>query len=366
MSILNHLSEPHNFGKRVIERPDGWISKPRSVFWEKLFLSQSSFRMAVEEFFVRTDRFNPFTNIPTLNFGPSDNEYSEVEKLIIEPIYHITRTEAQSLGAACATFAWFGVTDLNSENVFIGRRNSVFTFAPIDIECIGSDLAMLSETLLVPNYYIPDRKSGLMSILEVLRNDSDRLLAPICHGYLDAIHTFLENEAFFDEVFINAIGGVRPPIRVLLRKTASYANFMNGCAKPKEFIKQPLASELEQMSRGDIPYYFRYPERKTIYHYTTPDCITPSDANDNFDDWGEIIGRARALIHPIEQREKKDFLAPSGALQLCRALLAKENARHSLSTYKHCKIECNGVDIFLEYKDKIKIRCPLNSPSEET
>lgn len=349
------LSEPHNFGQRVLRLENGWIQKPRTMFWERLFLSAGTFREQISAQFLNSNlQIDPFECFTCLSFSGNDL----VECFRGEPVQDMKADEARKLGAAIALMAFFGVVDLNMENVQFARREQRFVFAPLDIECIGADVSHLAQSFLAYSKQVPEFKCGLVSLLPLLRKNRDALACGLLVGYLDTLAHALTIEGQLDLIMARAIGLERPPIRVLLRPTKSYSGFMNGTAKAKEFAISPLASEIEQMQRGDIPYYFRYPDEEVIYHYESLGNAVLSDANGHALVAPDRFVAHRRLSAPAGSRQNAGQLGLAGALQLARMLFA--DGGNGRSQFDSSFIECSGNELFLSHL-AYKVKVSLNS-----
>lgn len=109
--------------------------------------------------------------------------------------------------------------------------------------------------------------------------------------------------------------------RVILRKTLNYQNHLKGIQKRSEFKVPLFKSEIKQLERGDIPYYFLYLDRLTLYHLSEE--MEPVVADVNFDPTFKLI-----KLHPHRliqnnlppERKHANTLTYAGALQIARIL----------------------------------------------
>lgn len=348
-----YLSDSHNFGRRVLLHSHGSIEKPRTIFWEYMFLGNSAFRQAVDHFFRKNQISSPFRIFPYLSFQLKGDS-GIVEKLTLDPVDGLNVEEAHSIGSAIALLSWFGIIDLNSENLMIGRRLKKLLLAPIDIEAVGVDIEMLDQMSLIPSSRVPDNKCGIRPLVSFLRRDFDTLCAPLCHGFIECLSLCISNEQTLDQEFVRDVSIENPRIRVIFRKTGSYLNYINGVPKPREFEIPPFASEIEQMSRGDIPYYFKYGRSDTIFHFESPGHYVESDMNT----YPNKIPYRQLLDFPKNRLNKNKLLA-AGALQICRAILPM--SKNSQSTYEGCQIEFSGPTISINFKDQFRWRTTLKA-----
>jgi hypothetical protein len=356
-----HLSDSHNFGKRVDLDLQGRIKKPRSVFWEQLFLSASPFRHNIKSFFNNLDQADPLSCLPILRFydvGPSSGS---VQQLTVKPILKFSQEDAEACGAAMALLVFFGIHDLTVENVFIGLDpEGKFNFAPIDIECIGADLRLLSQSVLIPHKNIPERKCGIKNLLPAIRKNPGDLIAAICRGYLATLKVCSEKSVQLDRLMCNEVENFRPPIRIILRKTGSYVNYMAGTPKPKEFEFPALPSEIEQMGRGDVPYYFCYPDDLRIRHFVAEGQPEVSDADLKFP--RRKILTQRNLIS-MSHRLGLETLSYASAFQIARGILT--GGDKMAGSFKECTMTCDGEQIYLTF-GTIKLKCALSNSKAAT
>ena len=153
---------------------------------------------------------------------------------------------------------------MHYENTVFGidEKDGRLIFCPIDVEVVFENNILLSQALLLESDSLTNGKSGTQSLLAGLNNNQ---LTKVIVSYLEysyllgryrkQIINYLQNELF--------IGKQR--VRVLIRPTADYATDRDD----RKFSR----CENEQLDRGDIPYYFRFLESKTIYHYTSKEGI---------------------------------------------------------------------------------------------
>lgn len=273
-----HLGDSHNFGRRVTLR-DGRVAKPRTVLWEWLVLSaESPLRRllgdAAEHDGLGRDAFD---FLPDLAFsGVDTRDAGEVEHVTLDPLPDLApndrRSLARVLGHAIALFSWLGVADLHWENLVLGaNRDGRVVFAPLDVEMILADLSLPTETKLLPDAD-PEYAEVCRHACGV-RRALPWLGKPIEPGDLLAMAAayrgtlvFLDRRAGAIADAIASVPAVREaPIRLLLRGTDEYAR-----AKTHPLWPPLLDAEVEQLDRGDVPYFFRLYERPGIHWYEDP------------------------------------------------------------------------------------------------
>ncbi len=269
------LGDSHNFGRQV-EMRQRRIFKPRPLLWEWLLLSgRSPLRRFLEAEGSDALGPHPFGFLPRLNFYSPRRLHreGEVERLKLAPLPSLDAKERRELaglvGRAVALWSWLGLSDLHWENLALGiDARSQLIFAPLDIESILSDLTLPTQTKLLPDSD-PDYAAicrhacGLRRVLPYLGKPvgPTELLAMADDYRLTLL--FLQQRAQAIGRLIASAPRMREtPIRVCLRGTADYVLADQGR------VRAPfLAAELEQLARGDIPYFFRLYGRAGLYYY---------------------------------------------------------------------------------------------------
>jgi hypothetical protein len=270
-----HLGDSHNFGRRV-SLGAGRVRKPRTVLWEWLMLSADSpLRLLLADLAERDGLGrDAFGFMPTLKFFRSRSGVGgEVEQLQLRPLRarsSSSRRELSSIvGRSLALWSWLGVSDLHWENLALGvDQQGRVVFGPLDIEMMLSDLALPTETKLLPDAdpeyaLICQHACGVRRTLPYLGKplEADELLA-MAGAYRTTLD-FLERHTSAIAKVLSRLPGLREaPLRVLLRGTEEY---VRTAAEP---LWPPLLeAEQEQLARGDIPYFFRLYGRPGIHFY---------------------------------------------------------------------------------------------------
>jgi hypothetical protein len=274
-SSRGDLGDSHNFGRRVSLRK-GRVAKPRTLLWEWLLLAaESPLRQLLADASEREGLGPDF--LPTLKFhGPKIGADGEVEHITLSPLPRPSagsrRALATVVGRSLALFSWLGVADLHWENLVLGvDAQKRLVFGPLDVEMILGDLALPTETKLLPD---PDPEyaeicrhaCGVRRVLPylgkpVLAGDLLAMLAAY-----RATLAMLEGQAKAIGAIVSGLPELRDaPIRVCLRGTGEYVR-----ARSEPVWPPLLDAEREQMERGDIPYFFRLYGRQGIHYYADP------------------------------------------------------------------------------------------------
>lgn len=331
--------DSHNFSQRVQIRSDGWVYKPRCLFWEKTFLSRQGIvrEFLDEQFFIHPES-SPLELAPDLATELSDNNLTgRIKALKLSPpsSERLNFRDFEQIGSVIALCVWLGITDLHLDNIAFGLSESgKLVFFPIDIECVFEDVLLPSQTCLIPNSHSLNgvgAAAGLNKLTAILsKNQILAALPAILFGFDQAL-THLET---FSANFLQLVSSnphfSNCPIRVVPRATRTYANLL---ANREQAITPPLLpAEAEQLARGDIPYFFRFLNSDKIYHYVSKDFQYAESAwranGDYFD-----IPAVKTLRSPLrlESIIQTPLQRKAGLLQLARFFdndFAPVNAHH--------------------------------------
>lgn len=270
-----YLGDAHNFGRRVSER-EGFIVKPRTVFWEFLFLAAES---PLRQFLATRAEADglprqTFGFLPDLKFmNVKSREGGEVQRIVLEPLPGLSpeqkRELASIVGRSLAFWSWFGVADLHWENIVLGvDAAGTMVFAPVDIEMVLADMSLPIETKLLPDADpevadICRHAAGVRRVLPFLGKPIDPAYLLAMTSSYSATLVFLDRHARdIAKVFADLPELHEIPIRICLRGTDEYVNADHASLWPPL-----LEAEKEQLARGDIPYFFRLYDKPGIFWY---------------------------------------------------------------------------------------------------
>lgn len=353
------LSEPHNFGRRVYRHAAGLIHKPRSVFWENLFLSESHFRAKLFE--IASKGHVSFA-LPSLSFEEVSEFSGTVQELVLQPLSFLSGDQAFQIGCTSALFAWFGISDLHHENIKIGQTlKGQFIFTTVDIETVLDQFLNLGHSGLVPDIAIPQKVCGIAEVLSFFATEQAAAgsAAAICDGYLQTLNLLNLNSETLEKEFCYSLNEVKigPPIRVVLRKTRAYTNYMSGTTNPGDFEIPPLPSELEQLQRGDIPYFFRRPaEPDSILYFEAPDRICSAELGEDFKKM-RLLERRLFDAKQWQKSHSNEKLIKVGVLQLARALARAMNQTNIQSDFNMTRLGIDADRIYLQSKGSVSLTC---------
>jgi hypothetical protein len=168
-----------------------------------------------------------------------------------------------------ALASWLGIADLHWENLVLGRdARGRLVFSPLDVEMILDELALPSETKLLPEadpeYAAMNRHAaGLRRVLPYLGKPlRGEYLLELAGAYRNTLD-FLDRHGAAIAAVIARLPRLREtPIRVCLRGTDAYVRSAITAPWPPF-----LAAESEQLAPGDVPYFFRRYGDRGIHWY---------------------------------------------------------------------------------------------------
>jgi hypothetical protein len=324
-----HAGDRHNFGQTV-SVAGGFFRKPRTVLWEYALLGEdSTFRSLLDIWFRRDLGASPFEVMPALTFvidtsghgAASAFEPRETRVAEVKPI------EAHRVGMLIALLAWLGVDDLHCENVIIGRcEGGHLAVCPVDVESLLQAIRLPSQTLLIPSTHIHRESCGIAALVSPLASDPDAVAA-LCSGYVETLEWLQRNASLVGETLTSTPGIADAPIRLILRPTSAYVRYLEtGCLPEGE---PPFASsELAQLERGDVPYFFRLPNEALMRYYRAPgesvEALLPAELG------RPAVTRSLTLAELSSPRDAS--LKLGGVLQLVKTLMPTTGARGGWQT----------------------------------
>lgn len=261
------LGDFHNFGRRVHVVRSGNLFKPRTVRWEQLLLSRSDFKEFLNGIFLKNFEWSPFNLFPTLTFSEvTDHCIGSGQVEILEELqgpHTLTEMETVQIGSVIGLCSWLGLSDLHEDNFSFGRKQTGHLIcAPLDIECIFNDFALPSQTHIV-TVKNTINSAGLTKLnTNIEAKVSKNFLACLTHGYLASLHFLESNRTVIAVKFSEIENHVDWPVRVIVKDTKEYHS---------SSVLGLIPHELEQLHRGDIPYFFRTGRNsETTYLDCTP------------------------------------------------------------------------------------------------
>jgi hypothetical protein len=324
---MQRAGDTHNFGRSVRLHDEHWVAKPRSTFWEQLFLAEGSrFRGALDS--ILGDE--PIADcMPRLAFdrAPNNPGTTLMERLRVDPILATCDLEyaLEALGGLLAVSAWFGLEDLHSGNVMCGadKRTGKFVIFPIDIEVALSDIRLLSNIGLVHIDHGRQKIAGAAPLFNLIRKASpkERLAVPL--GYMRTAKKLLLGRTRLAKALRDTKGAYSAPIRVVLRDTRDYVDHQEGRPLSQRIDASPFAPEERvQLDRGDVPYFFRTLKDPRIRYYRSADLRKTDFVSP---DWA--MARAKPLLQPKEifgLDDRNEALYEQGAMMLVAQFMPRD------------------------------------------
>lgn len=343
---ISVCGDPHNFGLCTVDCGE-WIWKPRFGTWEYALLGEcSKVRDAIDFILVE---LGVSEILPRLKFKSQQIHNFEgyyVEKLRCAPFetQRLSVEDMEKIGSVVGICQYFGIVDLHSENFILGISNKDrVVCAPVDIESVYNHVRLPSDMFLVPKVhqgegYSPDTYglSCLLKRLDALQT------AAFIYGFLKTIELLKANHLFLDK----AICATTPKnafIRVLHRNTFEYSSSMNKNQNHGNFT----VCELEQMSRCDIPYYFRTKLTNRVEYFENPGAR--SSASPEIQEKFSGNSFFFSFSDRLNSFSEKQVIA--SALQLAYVLFAHLQAIDE-AKYKNIRISSVDGKIRLEYKER--------------
>lgn len=244
------LGDAHNFGRRVSilggTNPPR-IKKPRTVFWENLFLnSESKFRRSLRSLSTKKCDFDYFLgHIGIVEFSDWHGEVDCIER------FDSSIPDLYQLGGISALSLIFGWTDLHRENLVVSRARAQI----VDLESVFWNTQLLSETLLIPGAHNSADKSVFYGHFPA-RLSPEQLIEYLA-GYLSGFEAIKLNRSVILDSLNESLNPhtQSAPVRIILRHTREYSNYLQNRALP---LLTWLPEEIEQLERGDVPYFWGY------------------------------------------------------------------------------------------------------------
>lgn len=232
------------------------VNKPRCVFWEYLFLDQTSeFRK-----FSRSNTDIQFDEIlGNVGYFSSDQYFSGDASFISQSVK--SNNDLSKIGELSAVALAFGFGDLHNSNLVNDTRNNLQI---IDLECVFSRYDLLQSTLIAPAKWNVDNSKTLLEKFCI--NQRSKLTWQQLYQLLSSFIVVTRQLINHREAMVSHFQSqnktyAQYPIRILLRPTAQYQQAI----KNDNFSNDFMLEEIEQMERGDIPYFWGFLGGRNIF-----------------------------------------------------------------------------------------------------
>ncbi len=305
-------ADRHNFGKCVerIERASGhWYRKPRSLYWEHLFFGQCS---PIKSFFNSAvsngDRpiseylFNLNVEVKNDWLGFSQEVSGDEIPVSIEHFY--------SFGVLVGYCYLLGIRDLHKYNLVVKKSH----LQVIDAEVVLTNLILPNETILLPFREIPFDLSAVSLLCNDLKKLSTYQIEKLFAGYFDVTTTIL-----------NSLDTIRPvlehecqnqhPARVIIKNTKQYRDYLMGNGSANDYLPE----ELDQLDRGDIPYFFKF-VGQTKLHFLSEHGLVETVFNIPSDLERDVSRHSKSPALLLKSHAAVTKKVATGALYLRKAL----------------------------------------------
>ena len=289
------LGDRHNFGRstyRTVVNGKTLIHKPRPVFWEWLFFGiDSPLKEALDQ------------DLETLLAGIFKLDVSDPFSLHLGQVKEIERSNSiidnvtfEKYAALTAYCTFWGISDLHESNLL--KTDDLFL--PVDIECVFMPIVLPNETGLLPHKNIPEDKCLFRKFEFLSQNTgvSQNFISRFAKTFLDLSQ---KNSAFSIALLKFADFIAECPVRILLRPTSLYAAALE--AENLTAISDFLPEEVEQLIRGDIPYFFTKLSDQSVFFYSSDKFKTSKIANSSPVKIASLISNLDQLLNLSRQQQ---------------------------------------------------------------
>jgi hypothetical protein len=250
------LADKHNFGQQVekVQRgSDTWYRKPRTVYWEWLFFGKTSpLKTLFNENGENGTRpladyfFNLDVEVESTWSGYAKEVSSENQTPTLEHFY--------AFGALTAYCYIFGIRDLHKQNLIMTKTH----LQAVDAEVVFTALTLPHETLLLPFKNVGYEFAGIGALVNSKEELTQDQIEQIIFGYWDLFSLASSKKTELDRT-LRILNFSEVPVRVIVRNTSEYAALLDGTSG------NVLSSELAQIKRGDVPFYFKFISDRSLY-----------------------------------------------------------------------------------------------------
>ncbi len=305
-------ADRHNFGKCVerIERASGhWYRKPRSLYWEHLFFGQCS---PIKSFFNSAvsngDRpiseylFNLNVEVKNDWLGFSQEVSGDEIPVSIEHFY--------SFGVLVGYCYLLGIRDLHKYNLVVKKSH----LQVIDAEVVLTNLILPNETILLPFREIPFDLSAVSLLCNDLKKLSTYQIEKLFAGYFDVTTTILNSLDTIRSVLEHECQN-QHPARVIIKNTKQYRDYLMGNGSANDYLPE----ELDQLDRGDIPYFFKF-VGQTKLHFLSEHGLVETVFNIPSDLERDVSRHSKSPALLLKSHAAVTKKVATGALYLRKAL----------------------------------------------
>lgn len=301
------LADKHNFGQQVekVQRgSDIWYRKPRTVYWEWLFFGKTS---PLKTLFNHKGEngsrpladyfFNLDVEVESTWAGYAKEVATENQTPTSEHFY--------AFGALIAYCYIFGIRDLHKQNLIMTKTH----LQAVDVEIVFTALTLPHETLLLPFKNVGYEFAGIGALVNSKEELTQEQVEQIIFGYWDLFSLVSTKKIEFDST-LATLNFSEVPVRVIVRNTSEYRNLLDD---PPLSV---LSSEVEQMNRGDVPFYFKFVTDKNLYWLKEKNLVQPEEFVGSF--LRDIDRHARYLPNIFSEQAVSESKLVAGILFLIK------------------------------------------------
>lgn len=192
-------------------------------------------------------------------------------KEVVEWPGAVTSEHFYAFGVLIAYCYIFGIRDLHKQNLIKTESH----FQVVDVEVVFTRLILPSETLLLTFKHIGYELAGIGVFANNKSEHTVEQNQEIIDGYMDMFKFVIEKKNRIDEIF-SSLSLKDHPIRVIIRNTSEYKSIL------ETNVDNILKSELQQVLKGDIPFYFKYLGQRELGWLKEPDSESSEELPDFF------------------------------------------------------------------------------------
>lgn len=345
--------DSHNFGKRTVyESESPIVLKFRDMTWENLVLNSEEFRTLLNSCFLDSKSPNPAKYLTRLKINPLASGRGFTEENFRKELTLVPdRQTALGVGSVVAFTSFFGIEDVHIENLQFGtNQNGSFECALLDIENFGMKVRIPSQTSILPIKHFNESDCGIREWIRLVLTSSapQDLIFQTVLGYLETLNNLNRNIHRIWSGVTDLTNDCRGTNRVFLRATSEYFDALNHEKYDRDFIP----SEMQQLRRGDVPYYFRMKDSYSVLYFETPHRTGKLSSAE-----AERLCVCEATFKSKERSQISDALAPLGSLQLLRSLSAFRFPFHKTDEENRLTIIVRPDRYIVTLADTFSVEC---------
>lgn len=249
------LGDFHNFNRCVYLQSPSLIRKPRCCKLESFIFDPSLLRDEIFQI-ACLDELKNF--LPSNSYQPLNDYEWEVRRFVDIKDGVVNWF---LMGKIIGFLHWMGVDDLHVHNMRFFKWKGEIVLFPIDIETMFNQHPLVSQCHLLPQARFLREGYGLQPLSLIIKNEDE--LEQLIKGYLETVDSLNDNHQNV-RLKLSSAGNIKTAkFRIIVTPTSKYAEALEGGEGGQYFFK----SEVEQLKRGDIPYFFTDFYHDKLYVY---------------------------------------------------------------------------------------------------